>query len=131
MKIKKENAFVGVDIIIAIIAIIFFSTLIISMIYSNALENAKLKKETLAMISITEIFENIGIENYENVTEENINNLVPTYVTKNYEVDLTITNQFDDVTNYEDIMKKVQVTLTYDLGNKTYTCSMERMKIKE
>ena len=31
----------------------------------------------------------------------------------------------------QDIIKKIKVTLTYNIGNKTYTSSMERLKIRE
>ena len=131
MKFKKNNGLAGIDIIIAIIAVTIFSTLIISMMYYNVSENVKLKNETLAMIYITEIFENIAIEDYENVTQDNINNFIPEEAIKLFQVDMTVTNNLENVTNNEDILKKVEVKLTYVVGNKTYTCSMERMKIKE
>ena len=41
-------------------AVMIFSSLIFAMIFNNAVENVKLKKETMAMIYITEIFETIG-----------------------------------------------------------------------
>lgn len=143
MKIKKNSGVAGVDIIIAIIAVTIFSTLIISMMYSNVMENVKLKKETLAMIYITEIFENVGIENYNNLPignyenikvnnyHENIEKLVSEDISNDYKVDIVITNELEDVENNEDIMKKVVVTLTYNINDKNYICSMERMKIKE
>jgi len=131
MEIKKDNGLAGVDMIIAIIAITIFSTLIVSLMYNNVIENVKLKKETLAMIYITEAFENIGIETYDNITEENINNLVPEEARNNYNIEMTVTNEFDDVTNNEYIMKKITLKLSYEIANKTYSCSMERMKIKE
>lgn len=132
MKIKKNNGLTGIDTVIAIIALMLFSTLIISMIYNNVFENVKLKQETLAMIYITEIFENIGIEDYNNITQENISQLVPKEVIdNNYEVTMDITTDFEDVTNKEDIMKKINVTLTYKVGDKNYSCSMQRMKTKE
>lgn len=140
---KKNNGLTGVDIIIAIIAIMVFSTLILSMIYSNVMENVKLKKETLAMIYITEIFENVGIEeysklpigNYENITVNNYNvdieKLIPEDFPEDYKVDIGITN-FSEVGNdKEDIIKKVKLKLTYEVGNKIFSSSMERMKIKE
>lgn len=143
MKIKNNKGVAGVDIVIAIIAITIFSTLIISMIYSNVTENVKLKKENVAMIAITEIFEKVGIENYSNLENgtyndignndysEVIENLIPQYAIDNFKVDLGITNQLEDVSNTEDIIKKIQITLTYEVGNKTYNCSMQRMKVKE
>ena len=131
MKIKKDSGLVGVDMVIAIIAITILSTLIVSLMYNNVIENVKLKKETLAMIYITETFENIGIESYTNVTEDNINDLVPEDAINNYQVEMTVTTDFDDITNNEYIMKKVTLKLSYEVANKTYSCSMERIKIKE
>lgn len=131
MKIKKDNGLAGVDVIIAIIAVMIFSTLIISLISNNVMENVKLKKETLAMIYITEIFENIAIEDYENVTETNIDNFLPEEIGEEFQVEMQVTQELEGVANNENILKKVEVTLTYDVGDKTYTCSMQRMKIKE
>lgn len=143
MKVRNNKGVAGVDIVIAIIAITIFSTLIISMIYSNVTENVKLKKENLAMIAITEIFEKVGIENYSNLENgtyndignnnysEVIENLVPQYAIDNFKVDLIITDQLEDVNNMENIIKKIKITLTYEVGNKTYNCSMQRMKVKE
>ena len=131
MKFKKENGLAGTDMVIAIIAIIIFSTLILSLIVNNSIENMKVAKETMAMIYITEIFENIGIADYNTVSEENIDNFVPQEVLKNYKVDVTINNKFDEIEEQQDIIKKIKVTLTYNIGNKTYTSSMERLKIRE
>ena len=143
MKIKKENGLAGVDLVIATIAIIAFSTIIVFLMYNNTMENIKLKKETLAMIYITEILENVGIENYLNLVNgtyediknnsynSSIENLLPSNMAEGYKVDITITNELKDVENNEDIIKKIIVTLTYSINNKNYTYSMERMKIKE
>ena len=131
MKFKKNNGLAGIDMIIATIAISIFSTLIVSMIYNNVLENVKLKKETMAMIYSTEIFENIAIESYDNVTQENSSNFIPEKVLKGYTVNLNISTDLDDVNYNQNIIKKIVLTLSYEVGNKTYTCTMQRMKIKE
>lgn len=141
MKIKNNKGFAGVDMIIAVIAITIFSTLILSLMGNNVIENLKLTKETMAMIYITEIFENVGIQpfdsevyniigtDYTEITEENI--LVPEEVINNYKVEMAATTELDGVTNNENILKKIKIKLTYQVANKDYVCSMERMKIKE
>lgn len=141
MKAKKENGFTIIDTVIAIIAITVFSTLIITLIYNNALENIKLKKETLAMIYITEIFEKVGIESYENLIigeytdignnsyDDKIKKLVLDDMLEQYKIDIKITEYDED--NKEHIIKKITATLTYKITDKEYVCSMERMKIKE
>lgn len=131
MKIKRNSGFVAIDMVVAIIAIMIFSILIISLMHSNVVENVKLKKETLAMIYITETFENIGIATYDNVTVDNINNLVPENARDEYLVEMNITTDLTDVNDNENIMKKVTIKMSYELSGKTYSCSMDRMKIKE
>ena len=142
MKIKNENGLAGVDFVIATIAIIAFSTIIVFLMSNNVMENIKLKKETLAMIYITEILENVGIEDYSNLTNGNyedignnsyassIENLLPLNMAEGYKVDISITNELENVENNEDIIKKIVVTLTSSINVKDYTYSMERMKIK-
>lgn len=131
MKFKSKKGLAGIDMVIAVIAVVIFSTLIVSLIYYNATENVKITKETLAMIYITEIFENIGMASYDDITEANINNLIPQGVDNGYTVDITIDNQNIENDEKEDIIKKITAKLTYEVGNKTYTCSMQRLKVKE
>lgn len=127
---KEEKALAGIDMIIAVIVVIIFSTLILSLITNNALENVKTAKETMAMIYITEIFENIAIEEYEDVTEDNINKLVPEHVMLDgYRVEFKIEENFNKIP--EDIIKKVNVTLFYEINEKEYKYSMERLKVRE
>lgn len=129
---RKDNGFVGIDMTIAIIAIIVFSGLIIFLMYDNFLENVKIKKEALATIYLTETLENIGIENYDNISIENKENLVPVSATENgYDIQLTISNPYKEDTTKEDIIKKVVASVSYKIGNKNYQHSMERIKIKE
>lgn len=131
MNSENERGVVVIDTAIAIMAIMIFSVLIIFLSTNNIVENIKLKKETMAAIYITEIFENIGRANYDDINIDNINSYVPQEVNDNYKVDITMQSDFAEVANYENIMKKVIVNLSYQIRGKTYTCSMERIKIKE
>lgn len=126
----NQKGFIGTDMTITIIAIITFSTLIISLMYNNALQNKKIKKEGLAIIYITETFENIGRASFDEVTQENINNLLPEDAKKYYTVDED-GFKVETLNNDEQIIKKVTLTLSYKVGNKTYNVTMERLKAKE
>ena len=128
MKTKENKGIVLTDLIIALVAIIIFSTLIISMIYNNVIENVKLKKETLAMIYITEIFENIGIADFDDVIQDNAQIFIPEEIKNN--VSILITDTFDGIVDNKKIMKKIIVSLNYEVKGKTYTCYMERLKVK-
>lgn len=136
---KNNNGFVGVDMTIAILAIIMFSVLIISLMYNNFLENMKIKKEALATIYLTETLENVGIANYDDITQENIDNgvinLIPPEI-ENYNYTMKIEVLTDilslsDAQKQTGIVKKVKATISYKVGNKNYQYIMERAKIKE
>ena len=136
MKLKNNKGYVAIDMAVAIIGIIVFSGLIISLMYSNFLENAKTKKETIAVIYLTELMENIGIATYEEVTQENIENLKPTDLTKEpdkdiYEVNIQIGHPVDEKEEPVEFIKTITAQISYTVGNKTYSNTLERIKIKE
>lgn len=152
MNIKRDNAIAGIDMVIAIIAIMIFSVLILSMITNNILENLKLKNESMAMIYMTEIFENVGIvafdnEIYQNLTPDYVeitaeNILVSQEIIDKCKVEMSteiikksdvesFTATFSDTVNDDGVLRKVNLRLTYEVAGKEYTCSMQRMKIKE
>ena len=133
MRINSNKGFVGVDMVLAILAIIIFSAIIVSMMYNNFLENSKINRQALAIIYLTETLENVGIAAYDDVTQENINNFIPSDIGEyNYEMKVEVTN--DDLVlsseQQDDIIKKIKATISYKLGNKTYEHSMERIKAK-
>lgn len=127
---KKNNALAGIDIVIAVVAIIIFSTLILSLITTNVTGNVKIAKETIAMIYMTEIFENIGTANYDNVTEGSKDSFIPSNVSGDYDVEFKVTEHEPNSEANSDIMKKIELTLKYKIGDKTYKCSMERLKAR-
>lgn len=137
MRIKKNNGFVAIDAVIAILAIMIFSIIIVYMIYNNFMANARIKLQALATIYLTETLENVGIAEYEDITQEKINDgqvdLVPEGV-KNSSYNMEITIEELDGLNEEQkedqIIKKVKATISYELVNKNYQCSMERIKAK-
>ena len=131
MNLKKDNALAGVDIVISVIVIIIFSGLILTLIQNNAMENLKLSKETMAMIYATEIFENIGIAKYDDVIEEKANDFIPKEALDNYTVDIKIDENLEEIQEGQELIKKISLTLKYNIGNKEYDCYMERLKVRE
>lgn len=136
---RKDNGFVGIDMTIAVMTIIIFSGLIILLMYNNFLENVKIKKEALATIYLTETLENVGTANYDEITQENVDNglinLIPSEI-ENYNYTIKIEVLTDNLSLSEaqkqtEIVKKVKATISYKIGNKNYQNSMERLKIKE
>ena len=127
MKVKKSKGFVGIDMLVAIIAITLFSGLIVSLMYNNYLQNIKARRDALATIYLTEIFENVGIASFNEVTQENAQSFIPKDLAENkYEASITVTPYSEGNTN---ILKKVQAVISYNFNNKQYKYTMERNKI--
>lgn len=128
--LKNRKGLTAVDICIAVIAIIIFSSVILSLMYNVKLENLKIKAKLQANIHLTEIAENIGIADYDDVTTENLN-LLPTEMTDAYTAKIEVSKLSDEDASKEDIIKKVKIIVSYKIGNKTYEETIERLKLKE
>ena len=136
MNLRNSKGFVGVDMTLAIVAVIIFSILIIALISNNLIENLKVNKKALATIYLTETLENIGIAKYEDITKDKIEHIAQNLIPKDsVEKGYTIKIELDESTSFgaeqtEDIVKKVKVTISYSVGNKKYEHYMERLKAK-
>ena len=129
--IKNSKGFTQTDIVVAVVAIIFFTTLIVALMTNVKVQSTKLKGKLLANIYLTEALENVGILQYDYVTEENKNLIFPK-MTDVFTPQLSISKLTDeDNTKDEDVIKKVEVKITYQIGNKTYEETAKRLKAKE
>ena len=129
--IKNSKGFTQTDIAVAVVAIIFFTTLIVALMTNVKVQSTKLKGKLLANIYLTEALENVGILQYDYVTEENKNLIFPK-MTDVFTPQLSISKLTDeDNTKDEDVIKKVEVKITYQIGNKTYEETAQRLKVKE
>ena len=129
--IKNSKGFTQTDIVVAVVAIIFFTTLIVALMTNVKVQSTKLKGKLLANIYLTEALENVGILQYDYVTEENKNLIFPK-MTDVFTPQLSISKLTDeDNTKDEDVIKKVEVKITYQIGNKTYEETAKRIKVKE
>lgn len=128
--LKSKRGITGVDAIIAIIAIMIFTSTILALMYNVKMENLKIKAKALASVYMTEILENIGITEYDEVTSENIELIPQMPEALNAKINVSKIIE-EDTTKTEDILKKVTVTISYKIGNKTYQETTQRLKTKE
>lgn len=127
--LKNKKGFTGIDISLSVIAIIIFTSTILALMYNVKMENLKIQRKLLANIYLTETLENIGIAGYDEVTSDNVT-IIPN-IPDIFTVSMNVTNVSEEDTTKEDIIKKITVTMTYKIGNKTYEESAQRLKIKE
>lgn len=72
MKIKNEKGVTGIDIAGGIVVFAFASTIILSMYFNLYMNAVSIKIHQAVVAYITEIFERIDLENYDNITEESV-----------------------------------------------------------
>lgn len=139
---QRERGIMATDGIIAILLIILFSGIIISMITSIIIESTKLKITSMQVSIITKTFEHIEEVPYEQVTEneiiEYINNIEPDKIsagtksstlTTLYRVWVTVEYYAPEgEEDHFDIIKIITLNVENTLNNKTYSTEMSRIK---
>lgn len=131
---KGKNGLTGIDIVFAVIIIILFTSIILSLMYNIKLQNTKQVYELACNIFATQTLENIGISDYEDIIESdsdnNSNNLIPDLPSMFHEkIEVESINDIDS--SKDDIIKKVTVTITYNISGKTYQNVYCRLKEKD
>ena len=126
--LKNSKGFTGIDIVISIIAILLFTSSILALMYNVKKENLEIEAKLLANIYLTETLENIGIAEYDDITSENTN-IIPE-MSDSFHITTNVTKISDEDATKEDIIKKVNITISYKVRNKTYEESVQRLKIK-
>lgn len=131
--LKKESGFTGIDITIAIIAVVLFTSIILSLMYNVKYQNLKQVYKLTANIYLTETLENIGIADYDNVisTDSSINTELIPELSNMFTEKIDVEKISDQDNTKEDLVKKVTVTISYKIGNKTYEEVTQRLKIKQ
>ena len=128
---KREKGLAGVDVSIAIVAVVIFTSIILSLMYNVRVENRKITMKTLATLYLVETLENVGIANYDDVTEANADKLLPSSMPEDYSGAVTVQEYSEEETEKDNLIKTVSVTISYKLGANTYEETIQRLKIKE
>lgn len=132
--LKEKKGLTGIDIVLTVIIVILFTSIILSLMYNVKQQNLKQVYKQASNIYLTETLENIGIADYEDIietTSENNSELIPDLPSMFYEKIEVESIKNEENPNKEDIIKKVTVTISYTIGNKTYETVAQRLKIKE
>ena len=159
-RIKEQKGFATSDALIAVLIIILFSGLIATISYNVYLSNSSIKRMSKATGYITNMFEYIDKEYYQNITvnglEDYINNNQTVFNTTNNQINISSNNTQETAktignnnpafimniyieyynktqgnTDKLDLVKEITMTVNYKLGNKNQEITMTRNKAKE
>lgn len=128
--LKSNKGFTGVEIVLSVIIVTIFTSIILSLMYNIKTENYKIKSKIITNIYLIETLENIGISSYDDIISENLE-LFPEGMSEAYSKQLEVTEVYAEDDSKENIIKKIKVTISYKIGNKTYEQSAERLKVNE
>ena len=139
IRIKDEKAVVMSDVIIGIIIIILLGGIVGSLFYQIAYNNTSVKLNAIAVYYAIKTAEYIDEIPYEQVN----NSLDSTIVSKlnekyspekllsdSYIININVQNYDTDGTK-EDIIKKVKITVSYNLLGQQKEYEISKLKIKE
>lgn len=132
LNIKSEKGFTMQDLIIALFLLSIFVTFLSSMMYNVYVTNAKTNLTSQMATYAVQILEDIDKISYEEVNSD----LAETYHSKfnipqEYNIDLQISNYAEGTSNIQDVMKIVDLTISYQIQDDTEKFSVQRLKIKE
>ena len=130
---KKQGGLTGVDVTIAIVTITFFTGLILSLMYNVKNQNYIKACKITSDLYLTETLENIGIIDFDEVvttSSNSVSQIIP-QLPAIFSETVSVENISDIDPNKENIIKKVTVTISYNIGNRNYEKSVQRLKIKD
>ena len=138
MKIKSEAGATGMDMVAGIIIFILSAAVVASMYYQIYVTTTQIKVHQYALGCITDIFEKIDLESYENVSEDKVKELIKQSGLETYfndekndsRVYSYLENYKDESKVDQDLVKKITITVVYTVGENQMTLPMSKIKVK-
>ena len=139
MKIKSEAGATGMDMAAGIMIFILSAAVVASMYYQIYVTTIQIKVHQYALGCITDIFEKIDLESYENVSEDKVKELIKQSGLETYfndekndsRVYSYLENYKDESKVDQDLVKKITITVVYTVGENQMTLPMSKIKVKE
>ena len=129
MNLKSESGITMMDLIVALAIFTVFTGVITALMFSSYKTNLQLRMSGAALNYTIEILEDIDKISYDEVT----NGMEDSYRSKfeipsGFNLNLEV-GQYDS--NSEKLIKKVKVTVAYEISGKTEKIVINKLKIKE
>lgn len=139
MKNKGEAGATGMDIVAGIIIFMLSATIVASIYYHIYVTTTQIKIHQYAIGCITDIFEKIDLESYENINDTKIKDLIDKSGMNEYfnkekndsYIDYSLENYQSQSKVKQDLIKKINITVVYTVGEKQVTLPISKIKVKE
>ena len=139
MKIKSEAGATGMDIVSGIMIFMLSAAVVVSMYYQIYVITTQIKVHQYAIGCITDIFEKIDLESYDSITEDKIKELIDKSGLNTYfneekndsRVDYYLENYKSESNVEQDLVKKINITVVYNVGETQMTLPISKIKVRE
>ena len=138
MKLKNEKGVTNADMVIGMIVFIIGAATILTLYLQIYKLTSKIKIDQTAIGYITEICEQIDLNNYEDITVENVNTIISNAkIPDNYEFTCSnienYSSKYMQSTGNEipDVVKKVYINIQYNYDNYSRNYQVSKIKVKE
>lgn len=131
INIKSNSGFTMYDLILALIIFTMFTTIIGTLMYSAFKSGLQVKMSGSSIYYAIQILEDIDKITYEEVQ----NGMESSYISKfsipsGFTIDIDVSN-YNKGNDKKDLIKKVKLTVSYELSGETESIVINKVKVKE
>lgn len=131
-KRKKEKGVLELDFATGMILFMIGSATIITMYANIYTLMVRLKVNQVMIGYITEICEEIDAENYTDLTQERVNNIIKACnIPSQYTVTSGITKYNSINKSANDVVEKININVSYKVGDQNMKYTVYKVKVKE
>ena len=131
-KRKNEKGVLEIDFATGMILFMISSAAIITMYANIYTLMVKLKINQVMIGYITEICEEIDAENYTDLTQDRVNKIISACnIPSQYSVTSSITKYTSINKSANDVVEKININVSYKVGNQNMKYTVYKVKIKE
>lgn len=137
MKLKGEKGVTGIDVTIGLILFLIGTTAVLNMYLQIYKNSTMLKINETILGYVTEIFEEIDLENYDDITNQRVEEIInAANIPSQYTITKTITKYKDLVENktdekVNDYVKKITLNIKYSIDNVQRDFDISKVKVRE
>ena len=128
MKLRSNKGITGIDLAIAIIVLVTFTSLIITLMSSIYRNSIDIQKNANAMAYATIVLEKVDEKAFEEINADFVNTLKDS---GEVEISSDYIINFSTEVLEENLIKKVGVKVSYDINGEQRTITINKLKIKE
>lgn len=132
INVKSQKGFTIQDLAIALLIITLFIGLISTLMFNVYKINIKSELTSQMVMYSVQILEDIDKISYEEVTSELSNSYNSKFsIPEGFEIDINVSNYADGLTNVQDLIKIVDLNISYNYLGEKEEFKVTRLKIKE